>query len=146
MNKKKFVLILLVFLFFLIPIIFFIKTNDQKNGIEEKIINYVVSVAPVEKTKRESKLNEIFLNNFGNDPNYAVFIKNFETGEEFNFQETKEYNSASLYKLWVLAVVMQKINENVKVETEIKTATITYLDNSEENNVLIKKTFTYDSS
>lgn len=63
--------------------------------------------------------------------------------DEFvNFKKSN-YSDSQL-KLYLKQ--MEKINENVKVETEIKTAKITYLDNSDETKVLVKKTFGYESS
>ena len=111
MNKtvKYLLIIFIAFLILLIPVLIYLMSTKQGNKLEENITNYVISTIPIEESKKESKLNKIFSDNFGKDTDYSVVIKNFKTGEEFEFNEKKEYNSASLYKLWVFAVVMQKI-------------------------------------
>lgn len=47
----------------------------------------------------------------GTEGNYAVFIKNLKTGESYFKDENKIFESASLYKLWVMAEVFRRIQE-----------------------------------
>lgn len=48
---------------------------------------------------------------------YAFYIKNLSTGEEYFLNKDKQYESGSLYKLWVMAVVFEKIkNGNLNFE------------------------------
>lgn len=42
---------------------------------------------------------------------YAIAIKNLKTGEEYYQNETRQFDSASLYKLWVMGTVYQQIQE-----------------------------------
>ena len=53
------------------------------------------------------------------DKKYSVVIKNFKTGEEFRFNDSKQFNSASLYKLWVLAVALQQVRDGKLVKDEV---------------------------
>jgi len=52
---------------------------------------------------------------------YAVAIKNLETGESLSINEDKEFLTASLYKVWVMAVVFQKIEEgSLSIDDNLK--------------------------
>lgn len=42
---------------------------------------------------------------------YSVVIKNLKTNEHYNLNENEIYTSASLYKLWTMGTVYQKIEE-----------------------------------
>lgn len=119
MNKlRKFIFtILIILIVLLIPILIFFISNKQKSDLEKKIVNYVISTVPVNEAKKESLLEEIVTNNFGKDTNYSIVIKNFKTNEEYSFNEDFEFNSASLYKLWVFAVAMQAIQDG-EIESE----------------------------
>ena len=108
-KRSKFLIFFILFFLIIIPIFFLIVSNKQNNKIEEKIVNYVISTIPVEDIKTENKLDVIVKTDFGKTTDYAVVIKNFKTGEEVLFNEDMQFNSASLYKLWVFAVAMQQI-------------------------------------
>lgn len=41
---------------------------------------------------------------------YGVYIKNLKTGEEYGYNQNVKFESASLYKLWVMGAVFEKIS------------------------------------
>lgn len=49
---------------------------------------------------------------------YAVVIKNLKNGESFSLNENTQFTAASLYKLWVLGAVYEKINEGTIIENQ----------------------------
>lgn len=52
---------------------------------------------------------------------YAVVVKNLKSGETFEFNENKKFQSASLYKLWIMATAYQEIqNGRLKGNEELK--------------------------
>lgn len=54
------------------------------------------------------------------DGDYAIAIKNFNTGEEYFLNENKRFSSASLYKLWVMGEVFDQIEEGkLTLETKL---------------------------
>lgn len=55
----------------------------------------------------------------GSRASYAVAIKNFKTGDSFYLNEHKKYLTASLYKVWVMAVVTRQIQEGKLKETDV---------------------------
>ena len=50
---------------------------------------------------------------------YGIVIKNFKTGENFVFNEHQEFEPGSLYKLWVMAIVNQKVKEGALKEEDV---------------------------
>lgn len=62
----------------------------------------------------------------GSRGSYGISIKNLKTGEAYTQGDTISYESASLYKLWVMAVVYQqikdgKLSEEDKLSQDIAT-------------------------
>jgi len=118
--KKKFLIFLIIILIIVIlPIlIYFFLNSRQENQIyvDELKSRETLEVKDVQKI---SKLDKIVDENFSNDTNYSVVVKNFNTEEAYSFNEDREYNSASLYKLWVFAVAMQMIKDEVINPDEI---------------------------
>jgi beta-lactamase class A len=49
---------------------------------------------------------------------YAVVIKNFKTGEEFKMNEGRNFEPASLYKLWLMATVYTHIKDGKLTEDQ----------------------------
>lgn len=120
----SFVVLALIF----IPVIVYsISIIQQKNEISAgRQQVYAAGISPTPpvdmkfETETESKLADIVNYNFADeDKDYAIVIKNLKTGEEYRFNENKRFNSASLYKLWVLAVASQKINEGTLDEKQV---------------------------
>lgn len=59
---------------------------------------------------------------------YSVVIKNLKTGEYYNLNEKEVYTSASLYKLWTMATVFQKIEDGKLTLDKPISADITMLN------------------
>lgn len=51
----------------------------------------------------------------GTEGTYSVAIKNLQTGESYYLDEKKQFEAASLYKIWILAETMNQI-EKGKIE------------------------------
>ncbi len=56
-----------------------------------------------------SDLTEKYLIN--DNETYGVFIKNLKTGETYGYNEDVTFQTASLYKLWVMGEAFEKISE-----------------------------------
>jgi beta-lactamase class A len=117
--KYKFVHVALLIFIFLFTInvfanIFFYP--DIAKGslfVSPLALNIIQKTISLINSYENSKGLENIVNNvLGNDSNnFAVVIKNLKTGERYYLNENKIYDTASLYKLWVMAVVFQKIND-----------------------------------
>lgn len=64
----------------------------------------------------------------GTSGTYAIVIKNYKTGEEYTLNEHKKFQSASLYKLWVMATVFQQIKQGKLEHDDVLTETIPRLN------------------
>lgn len=89
-------------------------SEKSKNG---KVVSPLESLLEIKKS--DSKLSEIIepiLENENGD--YSVFIENLSTGESFQLNSDKKMLAASLYKLWVMGSVYEKLTtEEIKRET-----------------------------
>ena len=47
----------------------------------------------------------------GSHGSYGIFIKNLKTGESYTQNENQTFESGSLYKLWVMAVVYEQLKQ-----------------------------------
>lgn len=59
---------------------------------------------------------------------YAVVIKELPNGKTFFYNEKKIFDSASLYKLWVMAVVYEELKKGNIKESDELTSEINYLN------------------
>lgn len=51
---------------------------------------------------------------------YGIFIKNFKTGETYKLKEDEVFEAGSLYKLWVMGAVFEKIKQGeIKEDDEL---------------------------
>ncbi len=87
---------------------------------QSKISSEIVTPAKVAKfsenvlgaSEDKQSLKEVIDKSLeGTKGNYAVSIKNLKTGESFDLNETRSFEAGSLYKLWVMAAVYQKIEK-----------------------------------
>lgn len=124
-----FVFVLLALIF--IPIIvYYVSLLQQRDQIRERVLAIKTEITPT-PVPEISKLPEIVNRNFGEyGDDYAVVIKNLKTGEEYKFNENKKYDSASLYKLWIMAIAFQKIKDGTFKEDQIITGNQKTIDSA----------------
>ena len=127
-----------IFLFlFLISMVFVV---ISKNFLTEKthsgpsvkpavqgIINTGISYFnPHENSKELESIVQTQLSNSQGD--YAVAIKNLKTGERYYFNEHKIFETASLYKLFVMGTVFRKIQDGNLSQNDILSQKIAILN------------------
>ena len=89
----------------------------EKGTIEAKILGPIAapiekSVEAIHQTQESKELENIVLPIINKAKGkYAVAIENLKTGETYELNENEEFASASLYKLWVMALVFKNIKE-----------------------------------
>lgn len=134
-SRFKKILRLIIFLSLLIftlniVINTYLNSKPKENGL---FISPVATVkAVIKKTitdinsKENSKaLEEIVLTQLTtNKDNYAVVIKNLDTGERYLLNEHKVFETASLYKLWVMGEVYRQIENGSLTDNQIISANI----------------------
>lgn len=64
----------------------------------------------------------------GRKGEYAIVIKHFKTGEAYEVNEHKLFNTASLYKLWVMAEAFAQIKEGTIKEDDMLSGDIATLN------------------
>ncbi|KKR76782.1 MAG: Beta-lactamase [Candidatus Levybacteria bacterium GW2011_GWA2_40_8] len=120
--KVKFKIIGFVLLLIAIPLVL-----SSFPRIGENILNPLAQEIKI--LKAEDRLSKIASEEIlGGEGRYAIAIKNLKTGESFFYNESKKFDSASLYKLWVMAVSFQKIKDGTLREDEILTLPVSYLE------------------
>lgn len=129
--KKR---ILLAFLFLtsallLVPsLIYYLSTLQKKEILKREVLSQIISI-PTEIPKNMlSEIAEKYLLSSGGE--YAIVIKNLKTGENYFYNENKKFDSASLYKIWIMVVAFQKIKDGALKEDDVLSIPIDYLDNT----------------
>ncbi len=78
------------------------------------------NISPTPKKQAESRLGEVIRDALiGTNGSYGIIILNLKTGEYYFQNETTIYESASLYKLWVMATAFEQIKNGRLHETDI---------------------------
>lgn len=80
----------------------------------------VLAAQYVPEELKENRLAAIVSNSLSGAPGeYSVYIKNLKTDEVYQKDANKSFESASLYKLWVMASVFQKIQNRKLSHSQI---------------------------
>lgn len=92
----------------------------EKDLTGGKVLGFTISEAKNELASKNTGLEKAVLSVLeGNSGSYAVSIKNLKTSQEFNLKQDQEFESGSLYKLWVMAVVFEKIKTGELKEDQL---------------------------
>lgn len=97
--------------------------TPQTQGIADK--KATIFTPDRESGGLESIVQNALVNSQGD---YAVGVKNLKTGESYYFNEHKIFESASLYKLFVMTTVFQKIQDGNLSQNDILSQKITVLN------------------
>lgn len=93
----------------------------------EKVIQKTSSII---MSQENSKNLDVIVKNILKEDisNYSVFIKNLKTGERYYLSQDKIYETASLYKLWVMVTVYNQIESGDLKKNEILSADVSDLN------------------
>ena len=122
-DKSNWLIFILIFFLFLVLIIIFnrlLRTSSliapgNVSGQNEIPIKTPLQKA-VEKAMEEAQ------------GTYSIVIKNMKTGENLEQLENKSYEPGSLYKLWLMSAVFEKISLGEIKEGEILSRDIAFLN------------------
>lgn len=140
-NNKIYLMLILLGLSVLV--ILFLKHLFTNSGTKTEILSSVLTPTPAgqsplgsasltsvptpQKNPNSQSISEVVEKSLtGTKGDYGIAIENLNTNESFYKNEEEVFESASLYKLWVMAVVYQKIedgslNLNEILSEDIKT-------------------------
>ncbi len=140
-RKLKLKTILKIVLFFmLVAFTLSILTNsylDNRSKHEGLFINPLATVKEVIKktttyfnSRENSKnLEEIVGKVLKNEKNnYSIVINNLDTGERYYFNQDKIFDTASIYKLWIMAVAFNMIEDNKLDKSEVLSADVSEIN------------------
>lgn len=105
-TVTKSVVLFFLLVFFLAGGFYIFLTPGSTQSKVDRIINPIGRIITILSSPL-GKITQVDLLDKGGD--YAVFIKNMKTGEEYSLNKDEDFHSASLYKLWVLAVAESQI-------------------------------------
>jgi beta-lactamase class A len=121
-RKKSIVKIIPLIILILIPAWFILNPKDNPEGknILNPIGEFVEKNVQTEK-KPSKELENIIQDGLSNsDGVYAIAIKNLKTNEYYYYNEDRKFDTASLYKLWVMGAVFEEIeNGNLSKDENI---------------------------
>lgn len=103
-----------------------IRSNDELLSPAPRLKFIFNSMKPSTQSENLSQVVQKSLE--GATGTYAVSIKNLKTGESFNMNEHRVFESASLYKLWVMVSIVDQIQKGLLKEDEILTGEVQALN------------------
>ena len=126
---QRIIVILITFFvagFFVTTVASWVRQSFAKNSIEYKLLSPIADPVGTSRkliksiTNPQKPLKNVVEEAMrGSKGDYAIVIIDLEDGETYEIQEKKTYGSASLYKLWVMAVVFDQIEKGELKENEI---------------------------
>lgn len=93
----------------------------------KKVIEKTSSL--IRSQENSKPIEQIVKNVLKNSSEYSVFIKNLKTGERYYLNENKQYETASLYKLWIMAVAYKQIEDGVLKRDQVLEGNVSDLNN-----------------
>ena len=124
-NQRSFIKMikLLGFVFTTVFVIFIIFNQFAKNELNKFQLISPISdaISFIAAPFKNDALKNIVQNSLeGTKGSYGIFIKNLKTEEFYGLNEHKVYEPGSLYKIWVMAVVIDQIrNGKLKGDEEL---------------------------
>jgi beta-lactamase class A len=93
----------------------------------EKAVEGIQTAVPVVVTS--ASLEQVIAQSLeGAKGKYSIAIKNLKTGETYFKGENEQFESASLYKLWVMGTTYEKVKEGTIQEDDALSASVTSLN------------------
>lgn len=77
-------------------------------------------ISPLSTIKTEDSLKTVVADVLNNSRGtYAISIKNLKTGETYSQNDRQVFEAGSLYKLWIMAVVLKQIEAGTLTEDQV---------------------------
>ena len=123
--------VVIVLIVILIDELFF-KKNDNNQKLLSPVTDFVStgSSLPSHTAFLSANSLETAVQNVlaGAQGNYAIAIFNLETAESYYFAQHQSFQSASLYKLWIMATVYDQIQTGILQENDVLSQNLGVLD------------------
>jgi beta-lactamase class A len=146
-SGRKLPIILLVFDLLVIATFFFAKTQVKSTSeyvLGKEYVSPVENVTPyptlpppsptpsptpfiiLPSASLEQAVQDILT---GASESYGIVVKNLKTNENYSYNEHVKYESASLYKLWIMAETFEQIKNGTLKEADILSGEVKTLNN-----------------
>lgn len=120
-NRRK----LLLLLVFFIVVYFMYKSFFASTPVKKMSAVIVPTATPV-----QSALGQVVQDSLKNaQGTYGIVIKNLKTNETYKLHENTVFQSASLYKLWVMGLTYQRIQQKKIQEDDVLHEDVDVLNN-----------------
>lgn len=124
-NKKTFGYFFGFFAIIIVVVFFTINFKPVQKEEVAGVTTQIREATPTSPSKTISKLEQIVSTAIAGSPGeYGIVIIDLESDEYFVKNENKQFQSASLYKLWIMGTIMdqlrnKKIKENTMLSADI---------------------------
>lgn len=116
-RRRVFRLILLLFFIFLVLIF---KQAISMNNKQKIKVSPVVREEAITQVDPSVGLAKVISNTLGKEEdNYGIVVYRFKPEEIYTLNDQKNYDSASLYKLWIMATAFDQIKQGKLKENQI---------------------------
>jgi beta-lactamase class A len=129
MNKFKKILILFVLFFVLVKVAYSLNTHMAENNTVNTILSPLADPqAFLDGLSNPGLLSVVKKSMEGTKGTYGIAIKNLKTGEEYYQNQHLSFPSASLYKLWVMAVAYDQLEKGKLKPDDVLSSSIVDLN------------------
>ncbi len=137
-KKSRTVFLFIPTLIIVVILIFFLLPKSNRNSSAQ--IATVISPSPTASTipteevqaqvagKTGSLEDAVSLALNGSHGIYGISIKNLETGETYELNSHKKFETASLYKLWVMGEVFSEIEDGTLAQNKVLSQDVAVLN------------------
>lgn len=121
-NRARF--LLLIFIGLIVVFIAHAKLVTNVGNLAKRVVLSASSASLLNNTDQSSFKEEASLENTiektmqGVKGTYAVAVKNLKNGQSYYFNEHRVFEAGSLYKLWIMGVVYQQIQDGKLTEDQ----------------------------
>lgn len=128
-RGKSLWLLYIALILFLIPIsVYKLSESQGDKSTARKVLSAEITLPTLIPNNKLGKITEDAFEK--SDGKYGVVIKNLKTDEFYSYNSDDKYNSASLYKLWIMAVAFQKIKDGTLDENDTLSAPLQKLNDT----------------
>jgi beta-lactamase class A len=133
-GKKRYSLVLFITTFTSLVVLLFFSFQYFPNTFQSRpkeVLSSTLtsSITPTNtKTQKVSLASTVQQSMKDTKGTYGIVIKDLSSNEMYTMNDTTKFDSASLYKLWVMAVVYQQIEKGVLQKDQILSRDISVLN------------------
>lgn len=119
--KRVFYIFIVLFIVNFLANVYFYKSPADKSLFISPLAKDITqkTTSFINSQQNSEGLEKIVKTALKDDNNFGIVIKNLKTGERYYLNEDKVFETASLYKLWVMAAAFSQIQNGKLKQTDI---------------------------